>query len=412
MGLKSLGTVLGFTLPPPPSAQPAGASSPLLTPQAGAVEPLPRPGGYPDAITRAIAEAKATRWFAAEAEAIPGVRRALAVIVGTISALRLAAWRGNQRLDDSAFPWLSQPDPTRTSQRILSDTIRDGIWYDRAVWRRTPGGYYRVSPDRVVAVPGTDRDQVPTYLLDGKAAPTDDLVVFDFAGAGGLRRFGAPLLEMFATLMAAASRYADEPVPSIILKNTGADIDDVAIDAILARWEASRMARRTGFLNAYLEAQTPGYNARDLQLVEVMDQVTKDIARLFGLPGWALGVDEGSSMTYANVTDRRRDLLDALHPWTSTVEQTLSLDAYAVTVTAQGVTAVRRGLYVPYSTDVRFDTTDYLREGFTARVAALVAASGGPIMSPAEARTLEPTITNPTATEGLANAQTVPTPAV
>lgn len=410
MGWRKAGALAeaSMTLPPPP-VRPGGAASPPAG-APGLTEPYPRPGGYPDAITRAIAEAKCARWFAAEAESIPGVRKALAVIVGTICTLRLAAWRGNQRLPDSAFPWLAQPDPSRTSQRILSDTIRDGIWFDRSVWRRTPGGFYRLSPDRVVAVPAADRDQPPAWLLDGQPVSADDLVIFDFSGAGGLRRFGAPLLEMFATLMAAASKYADEPVPSVILKNTGVDIDDTAIDAILARWEEARATRRTGFLNAYLEAITPGYNARDLQLVEVMDQVTKDVARLFGLPGWALGVDEGSSMTYSNVTDRRRDLLDALHPWTATVEQTLSLDAYAVTVTATGVTAVRRGLYVPYSTDVRFDTTDYLREGFSARVAALVAASGGPIMSPAEARTLEPTITNPSATEGLANAPAEPAP--
>jgi hypothetical protein len=374
------------------------------------MEPAPRPVQYPDAITRAIAEAKATRWFATEAESIPGVRRAMAVIVGTISTFRLAAWKGTTRLDDATYPWLAQPDPDRTSLKIISDTIRDGVWFDRCVWRRVPGGFYRLSPDRIIPAPDPDPDKVPRWLLDGQPINRSELVVFDFAGMGGLRRFGAPLLETFATLMCAAAKYADEPVPSLILKNTGADIADDAIDTILARWESGRAAGRTGFLNAYMDAITPGYNARDLQLVEVMDQVTKDIARLFGLPGSALGVDEGSSMTYANVTDRRRDLLEALRPWSAPVEQTLSQDAYAVTITDAGATAVRKGLHVAYGTDVRFDVTDYLRDGFAARVAALVAASGGPIMTAVEARTLEPTVTDPTATEGLSNAPASITP--
>lgn len=377
-----------FTLPPPP------------------VEPAPRPVQYPDAITRQIAISKATMWWATEAESIPGVRKALAVIVGTISGLTLAAWRGNVKLDPSANPWLVQPDPTRTSQRILSDTIRDGIWFDRCVWRVVPGGYQRINPNRIVHVPDPDDpDAVGRYAIDGVTQRPDQLVVHDFAGLGGLRRFGAPLLDMYVRLMEAAARYADEPVPSIILKNTGADVSEDQIDAILSRWEASRQSRTTGFLNAYLDAITPGYNARDLQLVEVMEEVVKDVARLFGLPAYTLGVDAGSSMTYQNLTEQRRDLLDALRPWMTTVEQSLSLDAYAVQLTSAGVSASRRGLVVPYGTDVRFDTSDYLRESFTDRVAALVTGSGGPIFTTREARELEPTITDP---EGVPDAPAAP----
>ena len=398
MGLRQLLTAterLPFVLPEPPA------------------EPAPRPGGYPDGITRAIAEAKAALWIGAQAESIPPVRRAMSVIVGTISCLTLAAWRGaggGVRLPDGAIPWLAQPDPGRTSQRILADTIRDGIWTDRAAWRRTPGGFHRVSPDRVIPDPGSDRDAAGGWLLDGKRPAADELVVFDFAGMGGLRKFGAPLLDMYQRLMLAALKYADEPVPPIILRNTGVDIAPDEIDALIDRWEQARALGRTGFLNAYLEAETPGYSARDLQLVQVMDGVTKDVARLFGLPGWAIGASDGDSMTYSNVVDRRRDVIEALRPWSTTVEQTLSLTSYAVILTDAGATAVRRGVVVPYGTSVRFDTSDYLRDGFAARISALTQASGGPIMTTVEARQLEPTITDPTATEGLSHAAT-PAPA-
>lgn len=369
-----------FTLPPAP------------------VEPAPRPGGYPDGITRAIAQQKHALWIGAAAESCPPVRRALAVIVGTIADLTLAAWRGTTRLPDSAFPWLAQPDPDRTSQALISATIRDGIWTDRAVWRRVPGGFRRIRPDRVAPQADSDPDGPPAWILDGKRVASDELVVFDFAGAGGLRKFGAPLLEVYERLLTAAWKYADEPIPPAVLKNTGNDIGEPDIDALIDRWESARAMGRTGFLNAYIDLETPGYSARDLQLVQTMDAVTKDVARLFGLPGWALGVDTGSSMTYSNVTDQRRDLLEALRPWSTTIEQTLSRTTYAVSITDAGATAVRRGVIVPYGTSVRFDTADYLREAFPTRVAALVAASGGPIMSTAEARSLEPTITATTTT--------------
>lgn len=388
-GVAALDAVATFALPEPP---------------APAVEPIPRPVQYPSAIERQLAIAKAERWFAAEAEAIPAVRKALHVIVGTVSSFVLSAWRGNEQLPQFAVPWITQPDPDRTSAAMLSRTVRAGIWHDLAVWRKVPGGFRFVRNSRLTRVDDeTDPDAPPRYLIDGGPTVQSDLVVVDFAGFGGLRTYGAPLLDIFQRLMVATGRYADDPVPSTVLKNTGRDVDETAIDAILTRWESQRATHSTGFLNAYLDLKTVGYSARDLQLVETMEAATKDVARLFGLPGFALGVDEGSSMTYSNLTDRRRDVVDALRPWTTPIVQTLSMDEYAVQVTDSGVSAVRRGKYVPLGTDVRFDVDDYLREGFVARIGALTQALSTPavdgaLMSLAEARRLEPTIPNPETT--------------
>lgn len=388
-GSAALDVVSTFALPEPPAT---------------AVEPAPRPVQYPSAIERQLAIAKAERWFAAEAEAIPAVRKALHVIVGTASSFALSAWRGNEQLAQFAVPWVTQPDPDRTSQAMLSRTIRAGIWHDLAVWRKIPGGFRFVRNGRLTRVDDeSDPDAPPRYLIDGQPTPQSDLVVFDFAGFGGLRTYGVPLLDIFQRLMVATGRYADDPVPSTVLKNTGRDVDEDTIDGILNRWEAQRAVHSTGFLNAYLDLKTVGYSARDLQLVETMEAATKDVARLFGLPGFALGVDEGSSMTYANVTDRRRDVIDALRPWTSPIVQTLSMDEFVVQITEQGATAVRRGRYVPLGTDVRFDVDDYLREGFVARIGALTQALSTPavegaLMTLGEARRLEPTIPNPETT--------------
>lgn len=362
-------------------------------------EPTPRPGGpYPSGIERAIAEAKLTMWAGAAAESLPPVRRAVRLICGTPGTWRLTAWRDGRQLPDSAHPWLLQPDPARTSQDILSATLHDGIWWDRSVWRAVPGGFRRVSPGRVVEIPSADDpDDPPTTLIDGAAAPSD-VVIFRWGGAGGLHGLSAPLLSLLGDVFAAASRYAQAPAPEIILKNTGVDIDQPKITELLDTWEESRAHRATGYLGAYLEAIQVGYSAKDLQLIEAMDELTKEVARLFSLPAPALGVSAGDSMTYQNTVEARRDILEALRPWRAGVEQTLSMTDYAVSLSASGVTAVRRGRYVPWGTVVKLDPADYAAEAWSTRMDVLgraiaaVGPDGRPLLSVDEARDLEPTI--------------------
>jgi hypothetical protein len=379
-------------------------------PAAIPLEPAPRPNQYPDAITREIAVQKAAMWISREAETIPGVRKALHVIVGTISTLKLSAWKGKVKLPVEAFPWLQQPDPARTSQTLLSATVRDLIWHDRCIWRDLGGNQYqRVRPDRVAPVspdPNAPDDAPDRWSISGVEVPASRLVVFDGAGMGGLRKFGAPLLEMYLRLMEAAARNADDPVPLGNLKNTGSEeLPDDDIDRLLDRWEQARAARATGYLGRFLEYEIPGYSPRDMQLVEITEAITKDVARLFGLPGYYLGVDDGSSTTYANVVDRRRDLLESLNPWSSIITQTLSMNGVRYYVGPTGVTSTRVGLYVPYGTHIEFDTSDFERDAFSTRVATLaqaIAATGvdengttRPLMYVDEARDLEPLIATP-----------------
>lgn len=362
------------------------------------LEPTPRREQYPDPVTRAIAEQKAAMWAGSLAESIPAVRRAVRLICGTLSTWRLVAWRDGVQLPAAAIPWLGQPDPDRTSQDIIAASVHDGVWLDRAVWRPVPGGYRRVNPARLVEIPAADPDDPPAITLDGRPLPAGSVVI-RWGGAGGLRTLGVPLLALMGDVFAAAGRYAASPEPNLILKNTGVDIDPPDIDALLTDWDDGRAKHTAGYLGAYLEAIQLGYSAKDLQLVEAMDALTKDVARLFGLPAAALGVSAGDSLTYATTIEQRRDLLESLRPWRVGVEQTLSAGEYAVHLGESGVTAVRRGRYVPWGTSVAFDTSDFEREGWSTRLDTLgraiaaVGPDGRPLLTVDEARDLEPTIT-------------------
>lgn len=368
------------------------------SPRPDTVEPSPRPGApWPSPIERAIAEQKLALWAGAAAESLPPVRRAVRLIAGTVGAWSLTAWRDGHQLPANAIPWLAQPDPDRTSQVILSPTLHDGIWNDRAVWREVPGGWRRVAASRVVEIPADDVDDPPTVLIDG-AAPRDRIMVFRWGGAGGLRALSGPLLSLLGDVFAAAARYAQAPAPEVILKNTGMDISKPQITELLDDWDAGRATHTTGYLGAYLEAVTVGYSAKDLQLIEAMDELTKEVARLFSLPAPALGVSAGDSMTYSTTVEARRDVLEALRPWSTGVEQTMSMSEYVVDIRSTGVTAVRRGRFVPWGTDVRLDSSNFAREAWSTRMDVLgraiaaVGPDGRPLLTVDEARDLEPTI--------------------
>lgn len=350
-----------------------------------------------DPLARQVAQAQAELIYSTEAESIPSVRKALFIIAGTASTFALAAWQGTTRLaaDDRRTSWLTQPDPDTPLQVLLSKTVRDLIWRDRAYWRVLPGGRYvgsglpaqfrYVSADRILALTDPDDvDHVGGYLLDGAPIDRTDLVVFDGAGIGGLRRFGWSLLDLYTRLMSAAANYASAPLPQFELHNTGQDLDDAEITALLEAWEAARATRTTAYTSSVVESKSFGWSARELQLVEAREQAALEVARLFGLPAHALDAPvTGSNLTYANVVESRRDKVEALRPWLSAIEAGLSVDDRS---------EVRSGLVLPRGIVARFDVDPYLRDDPATRMGIWSAALSAtpPILTIEEVRAQEP----------------------
>jgi HK97 family phage portal protein len=322
---------------------------------------------------------------------IPAVRKARQVIAGTIATFALSAWQGRNRLEDNdpRATWIGQPDPTRTLLKTMYATIDDGIWYDRAVWRildrdisGMPVKFRHIQANRISTVADTwDPDDITTWIIDGKDVAARDLVVFDFAGMGGLKRWGMDLLELYVDLQMAAGKYARSPHPKAIIKNSGGDLGSTEIMDLLDAWEAARELRSVGYMNAVTDYETFGWNAAELQLVEAREHAALEVARLFGLPARAVDASSGDSMTYANIVEARRDILEALHPWMEVVQQTLSLNNRA---------SNPRGLIVPRGISIRFDVDAYVRDEPLTRMQTWQTALAAGVLSPAEVRVLEP----------------------
>jgi phage portal protein BeeE len=98
--------------------------------------------------------------------------------------------------------------------------------------------------------------------------------------------------------------YSESPIPTVVLKNNGADLSADQVDALLEAWEDARAQRSTAYLNSTIDTQTMGFSARDVQLVEGKMQSATAIARLANLdPVWVGAGVPGSSLTYSNRTD-------------------------------------------------------------------------------------------------------------
>lgn len=275
---------------------------------------------------------------------VPSFVKALKTYSHTISAFPLREY-----VNDRAVvlrPFLRQPSRNTTYSAEIMRLVSDLLMFDRAYWRVTERTWDNF-PASIVRMPAQE-----VSTLDGRTMwngmPVDDrqVIRFDGDGLGGWLHTGATAVTIAAALEAATLRYADSPLPTMILKNTGADLPESLVDDILTAWEEARANRSTAYLNSTIEAQPQGWNAAELQLVDAKNAAAVQIARMANLdPVWTGAGVPGSSLTYSNRVDLYRQLLDtALTPVMNLIAQRLSMNDVT-----------------PRGHEVEFDTSVFLR---------------------------------------------------
>jgi HK97 family phage portal protein len=67
---------------------------------------------------------------------------------------------------------------------------------------------------------------------------------------------------------------------------------------------------------------------RDQEFIQQREYSAREVARVFGIPGWMLGVASGDSLTYSNTSEQMRAFAThSLRPWLTRIEKALSADA-------------------------------------------------------------------------------------
>jgi HK97 family phage portal protein len=67
---------------------------------------------------------------------------------------------------------------------------------------------------------------------------------------------------------------------------------------------------------------------RDQEFIQQREYSAREVARVFGIPGWMLGVSSGDSLTYSNTSEQMRAFaMHSLRPWLTRIEKALSADS-------------------------------------------------------------------------------------
>jgi hypothetical protein len=295
-----------------------------------------------------------SRW---DAESVPAIQQALQVIAGRGSTLPLRRWSAEGvPLDPGTFIERPEPADDLPLQQTLLNTLRDmclgGVGYWRIMlrdYRGFPLAALHLDPEtvgpRTHSEPGVGI-VTDGYYVGGVWIPAPDMIRFRGPILGGWCTAGSRAIRSSLALERAARRYAEEPVPSVALKNeSGIDLTDAQVKEVLQQWRMGRQSYATGYIGAALSAQVLGFSARELQLVEGRQQAVLELARLTGLPSGVLGAaPSGTSMTYRSLESEAHELHAAMSPYLSAIETRLS---------AEDIT--------PRGQSVRFDLTAFLR---------------------------------------------------
>lgn len=274
---------------------------------------------------------------------IAAVARSRNLICGTIGAMPIGRFSriDNRRLPD--IPLQFQPDPDYPSSVTWSYVVDSMVFFGGAyvqiVSTYADGRiqHFRwLDPELITEVVDNNM-KIVGYAYDGKELPRSgvgSVVYFPSYEDGVLTRAGNTLATAEA-LEAAAKRAADEPLPQVVLQNSGVDLPSTKITDLLNAWKNARQSRATAYLNANLDIKTLGFDASQMQLVEARQFHASEIARAMNLPPYFLGAEYASSMTYANVENERRNLIDlTLKPYIVAIENRLAMPDFSVSTTA------------------------------------------------------------------------------
>jgi len=292
---------------------------------------------------------------------VPAVNRCANLIKGVIGYLPLELYKKSTGEQLGTPLWCEQPDIRQPRSVTISWTVDSLIFYGVAYWRVTevyaddlrPARFEWVNNSRVVPHLNTLGTEVLYYTVDGvKVPPIGVGSIITFQGlTQGILATGGRTIQAALDLEKAASVAAATPMATGFIKNTGADMPESSVQALLATWKQARQNRSTAYLTSTLSYEAVGYSPKDMMYNEASQYLATQISRLMNVPAFYISADMNGSYTYQNIIDGRKEFVAySLQPYICAIEDRLSMD---------DITA--RGHIVRFNIDESFLRTDTIK---------------------------------------------------
>ncbi len=302
---------------------------------------------------------------------LPSVTRCTALIADTLSGLPWRVHRDRERL--AAPDWITDPQARRLDQRIVSGPVPDWrqsgvefwsslitsiLWWGEGLLyvpvRDASGApvppLWQVNPSDVeiadsgrYAIVGDDDE--PGYEFE----PDELIVIRGLTRPGKARGMG--VLQAHAADLGLASSVRDfaanmlqRGIPNGYLRVNSPNLTRPQARVLQADWmrQHGGPLKKIAVLNATTEFHPLSLDPQAMQLVEMRRYSMLEVALLFGVPPYLLGLP-GDSSTYANVESRMIEFGQfTLFPWARRIESALDAEFPRGTNLKVNLDALRR----------------------------------------------------------------------
>lgn len=269
-----------------------------------------------------------------EAMSVSSVARARNLICGTVAGIPLEYY--NKRTGEvmAAPRWVNQLAKNQPSFIticwIVDSLLFYGVSYLRVTERYAedgrPAAFEWIANSRVTFTTDLEGIMITQYYVDAAPIAMNDIVTIQGFDEGVLERAGRTIQSAIDINKAAAIASAT-PMSSGILKNTGADLPPAEVSGLLAAWKRSRQNNSTAYLTSTLEFQSTQFSPKDMMYNEAIQNLSTEIARAMNVPAYYLSADQNTTMTYANVTEERKQFFAlSIEPYIQAIQTRLSMD--------------------------------------------------------------------------------------
>ncbi|MGI5952028.1 MAG: phage portal protein [Brooklawnia sp.] len=273
-------------------------------------------------------------------EAIPAVSRAMGVIAGRMSQMPLTLWHGQDRITPTP-PLLQRPDPTLDYATLINALCWDYWIHGNALLLETVHDEDTGLPLAATWLPAErvntwldPRTGQPNYEIAGRALNPQHIRHFKrrldpwqpWRGIGVLEQHMRAWAKMSDQQAYESRLLQDSAVPSVAIIIGNPDLSKEEARAAKTNWLAKfgGPTREPAILPAGTEVKPLSWSPTDAQMIEAQKASRGDVADIFDLDRFYLGVVDGS-FNYKTASSMGRALLqDTLAEHLRTFEDVLT----------------------------------------------------------------------------------------